>query len=151
LWDRASGTKIRRLRGHPELRFLAVLVAALQSASLAKPLLVLNSGIEMEGRYDGGNADTVCFIDDHAGRYRFNITEIQSLVFNRNVGTAAPSGRYVDTDESAGARWRRRAVVPAGVEIVVRTIDRSTCPNRNRIECSSPASDGTYGMPAGGS
>jgi hypothetical protein len=103
--------------------FLAVLVTASQSASRAQQLLVLNSGIEREGRYDGGNADTVWFIDDHAGRHRFNITEIQSLVFNRNVGTAAVPGRYVDRDEPAGARWRRHAVVPAGVEIVVRTID----------------------------
>ena len=117
------GAGIAGYAGMRNFVFLAVLVTASQSASLAQQLLVLNSGIEMEGRYDGGNADTVWFIDDHAGRHRFNITEIQSLVFNRNVGTAAVPGRYVDTDESAGPRWRRQAVVPAGVEIVVRTID----------------------------
>lgn len=77
----------------------------------------------MEGRYDGGSADTEWFIDDHAARHRFNITEVQSLLFNRNVGTAAVPGTSLDTDESAGAGWRRDAVVPAGVEIVVRTID----------------------------
>jgi hypothetical protein len=102
---------------------LAILATASQSALRAQQLLVLNSGVQMEGRYDGGNADTVWFIDDHAGRHRFNITEIQSLVFNRNVRTAAVPGRYVDTDDSAGARWRRHAMVPAGVEIEVRTIE----------------------------
>ena len=71
----------------------------------------------------GGNADTVWLIDVHAGRHRFNITEIHSLMFNRDGGAVAVPGRYVDTDESAGARWRRHAMVPASVEIEVRTID----------------------------
>jgi hypothetical protein len=83
--------------------FLVVLATASQSASRTQQLLVLNSGLEMEGRYDGGNADTVWFIDVHAGRHRFNITEIQSLVFNRDGGAAAMPGRCMDTHESAGA------------------------------------------------
>lgn len=103
--------------------FLVVIATASQPASRAQQLLVLNSGIEMEGRYDGGNADTVWFIDDHAARHRFNISEIQSLVFHRNTGKAAVPGRYVDTDQSTGARWRRDAMVPAGAEIEVRTIE----------------------------
>jgi hypothetical protein len=135
---------------------VAFLLLAATKASQGQQLLVLNTGTEIEGRYDGGNADTVWFIDDHAGRHRFNITEIQSLIFNRNVGTASRTQTYVDTDTPVAAGWSRYAVVPAGTEILVRTIDpidvREPEPHRNflaSIDRDVLDADGNIAIPKG--
>lgn len=102
----------------------------------AQQVLVLNSGTRLDGRYDGGKADTVYFIDEHGNRHKFNIAEIQSLTFNTPPIATASDGYvpepapaafasrgYDDTDEAPAAGWARYAVLPAGTEIVVRTID----------------------------
>jgi hypothetical protein len=102
---------------------LTLLLAAPGSYAHGQQLLTLNSGTQIEGRYDGGNAETVWFLDEHANRHKFNVAEIQSLVFNPRSGTAARSETYTDADESMGAGWVRSAVIPAGAELVVRTID----------------------------
>ena len=116
----------------------AVLVMAGAAATFAQQTLILNSGARIPGRYDGGKADTVYFIDEHGNRHKFNLDEIQSLVFN---GTAPPTSEiserytpdatpppfeergYADTDVEPNAGWTRHAVIPSGTEIVVRTVD----------------------------
>ncbi len=122
----------------------AVLLGGLFGANLAvaQQTLVLNGGTALHGRYDGGNADTVFFVDDHGNRHRFNISEIQNLMFNgpRAPGDATaehfgpgapppppPPGRpaeYAEMDAPPAGGWNRHAMIPAGTEIVVRTIDR---------------------------
>ncbi|MCU1236913.1 MAG: hypothetical protein JWP63_4880 [Candidatus Solibacter sp.] len=115
---------------------LLLLVFAGQLA-FAQQVLVLNTGTRIQGRYDGGNAETVWFIDEHGNRHKFNISEIQTLVFNRPRATGATGASdrlvpetlpaaergYVDTDVVPSTGWTRYAVIPAGTEIVVRTID----------------------------
>jgi hypothetical protein len=117
----------------------AILFLLTGNLALAQQLLILNGGTRMPGRYDGGNADTVNFIDEHGNRHKFNISEIQTLVFRPGAGpdvgksdrlapgvvpppVVAERG-YADTDDVPGAGWTRTAVIPAGAEIVVRTID----------------------------
>jgi len=39
----------------------------------AQQVLLLNSGTRIEGRYDGGKADTVYFIDEHGNRHKFKL------------------------------------------------------------------------------
>lgn len=104
----------------------------------AQQTLVLNGGQVMNGRYDGGSADTVFFIDEHGNRHRFNISEVQDLRFNdQNAYRNAPDGamrgttpepvqrsEYQDTDAPSNGAWNRTAAIPAGTEVVVRTIDR---------------------------
>jgi hypothetical protein len=112
-------------------RLMLLLLIAINLATAH--VLVLNSGTQLEGRYVGGNADTVMFIDDHGNRHKFNISEIQSLLFNgpppETDGQAAEATPtfaergYDDTEAVPSAGWARSAVIPAGTEIVVRTID----------------------------
>jgi hypothetical protein len=115
---------------------IASLIAVTTMA--AQHVVILNSGVQIPGRYEGGNADTVTFLDEHGDRHKFKIAEIQSVVFNgpvpratRTNNNAAAGGQaiafaergYDDTDVVPTAGWTRNAVIPAGTEITVRTID----------------------------
>jgi hypothetical protein len=113
---------------------LTLLLLLLAAKLATAHVLVLNSGTQLEGRYAGGNTDTVMFIDDHGNRHKFNISEIQSLFFkgpppeaDGQAAEATPTTfaerGYDDTDVMPSAGWARSAVIPAGTEIVVRTID----------------------------
>ncbi len=105
------------------------------AVALAQQTLVLNSGVQLHGRFDGGNADKIYFIDEHGNRHNFDITEITSLVFNGpEAAETGVSERYAppaefaergfaDTDVEPEAGWTRSAVIPAGAVIAVRTID----------------------------
>lgn len=118
--------------------YLAAILLFGGNLGIAQQTLVMNGGQILHGRYDGGNADTVFFIDEHGNRHRFNISEIQNLMFN-----GAPSGEfppadrftpgtnsqmrraeYADVDAPPDNGWNRTATLPVGTEIVVRTIDR---------------------------
>jgi hypothetical protein len=128
----------------------SVLIGGLLGAApaVAQQTLILNGGQVMHGRYDGGNADTIFFIDEHGNRNRFNISEIQDLRFSGQSAEryesapammppagypppaaqynpqSAPAGRYSDQDTPANNNWNRSATIPAGSEMVVRTVDR---------------------------
>jgi hypothetical protein len=52
--------------------FLATVLVLGGNLAIAQQTLVMNGGQILHGRYDGGNADTVFFIDDHGNRHRFN-------------------------------------------------------------------------------
>lgn len=100
--------------------------------SFAQQILTLNDGTRIAGRYDGGDADTVRFIDEHASQHKFNIHEVQSIVFTGGgdqtadrlaPGSSFGSQGYQDTDETPTAGWTRASAIPAGAELVVRTID----------------------------
>jgi hypothetical protein len=111
------------------------LIAA--ATTLAQHVVVLTTGVQIHGRYEGGNPDTVSFLDEHGDRHKFKIAEIQSIVFNGptptgpaafNDAAAGPAATfaergYADTDVVPAAGWSRDAVIPAGTEIMVRTID----------------------------
>lgn len=103
----------------------------------AQQLLILNGGTQIRGRYDGGKADTISFIDEHGRLHKFNISEVQSLIFNPGPPpssdyaptapypspSAYPERGYADTNVMPDAGWTRSATLPPGTEIVVRTID----------------------------
>jgi hypothetical protein len=104
-----------------KIQHLTLLLLIAGNLALAQQVVVLNNGTRLQGRYDGGNADTLLFIDEHGSRHKFNIAEIQSLMFNTPPPFAEPG--YADTDVAPSAGWSRGAVLPAGAEVVVRTID----------------------------
>lgn len=123
-----------------KLCWIAVLLPVFIGTALAQQVLVLNNGTRIEGRYDGGNADTVSFIDEHGNRHKLPISEVQSIVFNgppppsrAQAGyspyeaNAAPVSfverGYPDTDAEPSAGWSRYSTIPAGTEVVVRTVD----------------------------
>jgi hypothetical protein len=94
---------------------------------------MLTGGTQLQGRYAGGKADTIEFIDQQGGRHKFNISQIQSLVFSgplpASTTSAGPVGAsfaergYVDADIEPKSGWSRASTLAAGAEIVVRSID----------------------------
>ena len=77
---------------------IALLLLAAANLAFSQQVLVLNSGTRIEGRYDGGNADNVWFIDEHGNRHRFNISEIRALTFKPGPEPApGVSNRYALT------------------------------------------------------
>ncbi len=111
------------------------------SLAFAQQVLLLTSGVQLQGRYAGGKSNKIEFIDQQGARHKFNISQIQSLVFSgplppANVPTtytsydpnaAAPTFAergYVDADVEPPAGWNRSSTIPTGAEIMVRTIDR---------------------------
>jgi hypothetical protein len=120
-----------------KISYLAAILLFGGNLGIAQQTLVMNGGQILHGRYDGGNADTVFFIDEHGNRHRFNISEIQNLMFNAAPSGEYPTanrftpatnpprpGEYADMDAPPDNGWNRTATIPAGTEIVVRTIDR---------------------------
>jgi hypothetical protein len=142
---------------------IAAVLFITSAAALSQHTLTLNSGTKIEGRYDGGNANTLNFIDQHGDRHKFNIVEIQSLIFTEPPAqppAPGPSGfaerGYTDTDIQPDAGWRRGATIPAGTEVVVRTIDpidvREPDPRRQflaTVENDVVDSNGTVVIPRG--
>lgn len=111
-----------------------ILFLAVSGAALAQHVAILNSGVRIYGRYLGGNADTISFLDDHGNRHRFTIGEVQSVVLNGQTPVASDTGYetpapafaergYSDEDAEPSGGWTQSAVIPAGAEIAVRTID----------------------------
>jgi hypothetical protein len=117
------------------------LVAA--GGAFGQQTVVLNDGTRIQGRYDGGSSDKVSFIDEGGNSHRFNISDIQAVIFNHaQQDTFPPSGHaynnyppppvsqnfaergYDDSDRPRGADWNRAGKLSSGTEIVVRTIDR---------------------------
>ncbi len=111
----------------------AVLLLMAGSLAFAQQVLLLTGGTQLQGRFDGGDAHTIKFIDQQGGRHKFNISQIQSLVFAgplpTPVASIAPSPSlvergYVDSDVEPATGWNRASTIPAGTEMLVRTIDR---------------------------
>ncbi len=74
-----------------KLRFLAAISLLGGSLAFAQQTLVMNGGQVIHGRYDGGNSDTIIFIDDHGNRHRFNISEVQNLIFGGPGPASVPT------------------------------------------------------------
>jgi hypothetical protein len=118
----------------------AILLVMGAGLALAQQVLLLNTGMQIQGRYDGGDAHTVRFIDRHGDRHRFDISEIQSLVFSGPLPSATPTAYngydpnstapqfaergYADPDGEPRSGWNRMGTIPPGADILVRTIDR---------------------------
>lgn len=128
------------------------LTGAFAGPAAAQQTLVLNTGQTLHGRYDGGNSDTINFIDEHGNRHSFSLAEVRNLMFNPGPPPGAmppssmppasmpPSGmassglppatlqsrppEYDDLNAPRGPNWNQTAVLPPGTELVVRTIDR---------------------------
>lgn len=103
--------------------------------ALAQQVLILNSGAQIQGRYDGGNANSISFIDAHGDKHKFDIAEVQSLIVDGPAPTAYmgsvptvpvsyPEPGYPDADLEPQRGWSRSAMIPVGAQLVVRTIDR---------------------------
>jgi hypothetical protein len=113
------------------------------SLALAQQVLTLTTGTQLQGRYVGGDSNTIKFMDQQGSRHKINISQIQSLVFSGPLPTvaAAPTAysytnypappapatlaerAYVDSDIEPSTGWSRSSTIPAGIEIMVRTID----------------------------
>ncbi len=120
---------------------LTALLFVTTTFAFAQHVLMLTNGIQIHGRYDGGNADNITFIDEHGSKHKFNIAEVQALIVSGPLppppqsaeGSYAPGAPppppafaergYADTDVQPNAGWSRSGTIPAGTEIVVRTID----------------------------
>ena len=120
----------------------SVLLLIAGSLAFAQQVLTFANGTQWQGRYNGGNANTVVFIDQQGNKHKFDIAQIQSLVFTGPlppgpVPTAytyssytpnAPAPPmvergYVDSDVQPNTGWSRTSSIAAGTEILVRTID----------------------------
>jgi hypothetical protein len=113
----------------------SVLLLIAGSLASAQQVLMLTSGTQLQGRYAGGKANTIEFIDQQGGRHKFNISQIQSLVFSGplpastytsyypNAAPAFAERGYVDADVEPQTGWSRSSTLAAGSEILVRTID----------------------------
>jgi hypothetical protein len=121
----------------------SILLLIAGSLALAQQVLTLNTGTQLQGRYVGGDSNTIKFIDQQGSRHKINISQIQSLVFSGPLPTAAAAPTaysytnyqapptpptlaeraYVDSDIEPATGWSRSSTIPAGTEIMVRTID----------------------------
>jgi hypothetical protein len=121
----------------------SVLALIACSLALAQQVLTLTTGTQLQGRYTGGNADTIKFLDQQGSTHKINISQIQSLVFSGPLPTAAAAPTaysytnyqstptapalaeraYVDSDVEPATGWSRTLTIPAGTEILVQTID----------------------------
>jgi len=141
------------------------------SLAFAQQVLLLTTGTQLQGRYTGGDENTIKFIDQQGSRHKFNVSQIQSLVFSGplpsstdasyNPSAAAPTlaeRGYVDPDVEPKAGWSRTSSIAAGTEIMVRTIDtidvRRPDPRQHflaSIEKDVLDSDGRLAIPRGSS
>jgi hypothetical protein len=150
----------------PKIYRAAVLLLIAGSLAFGQQILLLTSGAQLQGRYAGGKADNIEFIDQQGARHKFNISQIQSLVFSGplppSTASAAPLSfaerGYVDADVEPKAGWSRSLTLPAGTEIQVRTIDsidvRRPDPRQHflaSIEKDVLDSDGRVAIPRGSS
>jgi hypothetical protein len=120
----------------------AALLLLAGSAAFAQQVLILTTGAQVQGRYVGGDADNIKFLDQQGSRHKFPISQVQSLVFTGQLPAAAvPSAYspvsydpnaappnfgergYVDADAEPRTGWSRTSTIPASAEILVRTID----------------------------
>jgi hypothetical protein len=106
------------------------------SLSFAQQIVTLTSGTQLQGRFVGGNANAIEFIDQQGSKHKINISQIQSLVFTGPLPASTYTGYdpnapapalaergYVDADFEPQAGWSRTSTLAAGTEILVRTID----------------------------
>ena len=121
----------------------SILLLIAGSLSFAQQALTLTTGTQLQGRYVGGDANTIKFLDQQGSRHKINISQIQSLVFSGPLPTAAAAPAaysytnygptpapptlaeraYVDSDVEPSTGWNRSSTIPAATEIMVRTID----------------------------
>jgi hypothetical protein len=131
-----------------KIQSIAALVLASAAMSWGQQMLILNNGTQIQGRYDGGNSDHIAFIDQQGNTHRFNIAEIQNLIFNNGQPPAPPppppaaynnyppppappqgaqnfaDRTYQDADVPPPNGWNHAGTLPPGTEVVVSTIDR---------------------------
>jgi hypothetical protein len=156
----------------------SILLLIAGSLALAQQVLTLTTGTQLQGRYVGGDSNTIKFIDQQGSRHKINISQIQSLVFSGPLPTAAAAPTaysytnypapptpptlaeraYVDSDIEPTTGWSRSSTIPAGTEIMVRTIDpidvRRPDPRQHflaSIERDVSDSEGHLAIPRGAS
>jgi hypothetical protein len=54
------------------------------SFAAAQQTIILNDGTQFQGKFAGGTASQVTFVDQNGSRHRFYVNDIQSLTFNGN-------------------------------------------------------------------
>ena len=79
----------------------AVLLMMAGSLAFSQQVLLFTTGTQLQGRYDGGDANTIKFIDQQGGKHKFNISMIQSLVFSGPLPTLAPAPPTVPAEYSS--------------------------------------------------
>ncbi len=170
LRDRSVGTRVAKHNAREmnmaKIYRAVVLMMIAGSLAFSQQVLLLTTGTQLQGRYDGGDSNTVKFIDQQGGRHKFNISLIQSLVFSGPLPTSFPASTavpaaliergYVDSDAEPSSGWSRGSAIPAGAEILVRSIDsidvRRPDPRQHflaSIERDVLDSDGRVAIPRG--
>jgi hypothetical protein len=96
----------------------AVLLLGAFSLAPAQEILVMTSGVQIQGRYAGGGIDTVNFVDSEGHHGTYDTYDIREVIFS----LTKPRG-YSDTNVEPAVGWVRYRMLPAGTEISVRTID----------------------------
>jgi hypothetical protein len=99
---------------------LTALLLMAGSIGSAQQVLILTSGVQIQGKYAGGDANTVDFLDQHGDRHSYPTYDIKDLVFN--LPAAPPDAKdYPDKDVEPAVGWVRYKMLPAGTEIAVET------------------------------
>lgn len=127
----------------------------------AQQILVLTSGIQIQGKYAGGDVTTVDFIDADGHHHTYNTFDIQNLIFNMSgapASTQSADRGYLDTDVEPAVGWERYKMIPAGAEITVRNVDpidvRDADPSRHflaSVDREVRDSTGAVAVPKGAS
>ena len=95
----------------------AVLLLIAGSLALAQQVLTLTSGAQLQGRYAGGKANTIEFIDQQGSRHKIDISQIQSLVFTGPLPPPmAPTGAVSYDPNSPASGFAERGYVDSDVE-----------------------------------
>ncbi len=127
----------------------AAALALLLAFGLAADTLILKTGERITGMYIGGDARTVRFIGPDRTPRDYSIIDVRAIEFGSSPATAsapaapaalpvAPASPKAPAPASA-AQTAASVVVPAGTEIIVRTIDSidsKTTAIGERFRCS---------------
>ena len=75
----------------------SILLLIAGSMAFAQQVLTLTTGTQLQGRYVGGDANTIKFLDQQGSRHKINISQIQSLVFQWTLadGRGCPGGLFL--------------------------------------------------------
>ncbi len=117
----------------------AAALALLLALGLAADTLILKTGERLTGMYIGGDARTIRFIGPDRTPKDYPITEVQAIEFGSSPAPAPSASAAPAPAPAASAKTSASAVIPAGTEITVRTIDSidsKTTAIGERFRCS---------------
>ncbi len=82
------------------------------SFAVAQQTITLNDGTQYQGRYAGGTADLISFVDQQGIRHRFGVNQVQSLYFSGPAADTGYSNQPPAQDPNAGVYRNQSTNVP---------------------------------------